>query len=82
LLKPSLGSSFQIVEPKINQAWRKSRIAARLWLRKQERPWNARERSLAGALADDPAVSNRLIQQALYGLKARRNGHRLMDNQT
>jgi hypothetical protein len=68
------------MEAKINQAWRKSRIAARLWLRKEERPWTERERRLAGALADDPAVSNRLIQQAVYGLKARSNGHRLMDN--
>ncbi|MGY8652758.1 MAG: hypothetical protein ACKVJX_03970 [Verrucomicrobiia bacterium] len=69
------------MEPKLNQAWRKSRIAARLWLRKQERPWNDRDRELASALADDPAVSNRLIQQAIYGLKARSNGHRLMDKQ-
>jgi hypothetical protein len=49
-------------------AWRKSRLAARLLIRKQSRPFNAREKTLARQLSADPEVSNRLIQQALYYL--------------
>jgi hypothetical protein len=67
-------------EPKINQCWRKSRIAARLLLKKQSRPWTARDRALAAVLAQDPGVTNRLIDQAINFLTARQNGHRLMDN--
>ena len=54
----------------ISQAWRKSRIAARLLLKKQRQPWSARDRRLAAQLADDKAVSNRLIDQAIKNLKA------------
>lgn len=61
------------MEPKINQAWRKSRIAARLWLKKQVGQWNDRDRRLAARLATDPAVTNRLIDQAVKYLKAPRN---------
>lgn len=57
-------------EPKINQCWRKSRIAARLLLKKQLRPWTARDRALAVLLAQDPGVTNRLIDQAINWLKA------------
>jgi hypothetical protein len=49
-------------------AWRKSRLAARLLLRKETRRWRPRECVLARQLANDPEVSNRLIQQALYFL--------------
>ena len=49
-------------------AWRKSRLAARLLLRREAGPWRRRERILARQLANDPEVSNRLIQQALYFL--------------
>lgn len=48
--------------------WRKSRLAARILIRKEAgrmRPW---EQALARRLATDPEVSNRLIQQALYFL--------------
>jgi hypothetical protein len=64
---------------KLNQAWRKSRIAARLWRKKQSGQWNARDRRLAVRLSDDPAVTNRLIDQAISHLSARAHGHRLLD---
>ena len=49
-------------------AWRKSRIAARLLICREARPLRPREQALARRLSDDPEVSNRLIQQALYFL--------------
>lgn len=56
------------VGTKVNTAWRKSRLAARLLLRRERRPLRPRERTLARQLSQDPEVSNRLIQQALYYL--------------
>lgn len=53
--------------------WRKARIAARLIQKKEAgRPWSARDRRLAEALADDPGVTNRLLDQAWSSLQARR----------
>ena len=57
---------------KVDRAWRKSRIAARLLYRKAAGPLRARDSVLARELSRDPEVSNRLIQQALYYL----GGHR------
>jgi hypothetical protein len=60
--------------------WQKSRIAARLLLKKDERPLNARDRALAARLSEDPGVTNRLIDQAIANLIARRkNGRRKLD---
>jgi hypothetical protein len=53
---------------KSDTAWRKSRMAARLLLRKEARGLRPRERALARQLAHDPEVTNRLIQQGLYFL--------------
>lgn len=58
---------------KPDRAWRKSRMAARLLLRKEARPLCPRDQALARQLSRDPEVSNRLIQQALYCLGI---GHR------
>ena len=55
-------------EVRIDSAWRKSRLAARLLIRRESRPLGPREQALARQLSDDPEVSNRLIQQALYFL--------------
>ena len=55
-------------EVRIDSAWRKSRLAARLLIRRESRPLRPREQALARKLSDDPEVSNRLIQQALYFL--------------
>lgn len=60
------------MEPKISQCWRKSRIAARLLLKRERHAWNARDRALAAKFAEDPGVTNRLIDQAISCLKAPR----------
>ena len=55
-------------EIKVDTAWRKSRLAARLLIRKESRPLRSREQALAHRLSQDSEVTNRLIQQALYFL--------------
>jgi hypothetical protein len=55
-------------QEKADRAWRKSRLAARLLLRKEAGRLRPRERDLALRLSKDPEVSNRLIQQGLYYL--------------
>lgn len=59
-----------VVEEKGNKCWRKARIAARLLVKKETKPWNARDRALAEKFAHDPGVTNRLIDQAVKYLKA------------
>jgi len=56
------------VAERADAAWRKSRLAARLLIRKESRPLRPRERVLAQRLSQDAEVTNRLIQQALYFL--------------
>ena len=53
---------------RVDDAWRKSRLAARLLIRKESRPLRPREQTLARRLSQDAEVTNRLIQQALYYL--------------
>ncbi len=48
--------------------WRASRIAARLLLK---HTWNLRDQRIAAVLLDDPGVEDRLIDQALAGIRAR-----------
>ena len=53
--------------------WRKARIGARLVLKKRAgQRWSDRDRRLAACLADDEGVTNRLIEQAVRSLQARR----------
>ncbi len=63
------------VGTRADTAWRKSRIAARLLIIRDSRPFRPRERRLALRLSEDPEVTNRLIQQALYylGIGPRKN---------
>ncbi len=56
------------VGPRVDDAWRKSRLAARLLIRKEAGRLRPREQALARRLSGDPEVTNRLIQQALYFL--------------
>jgi hypothetical protein len=56
------------LRPKGNRAWRKSRLAARVLIRKEAGRMTRRDHFLAEQLAGDAEVSNRLIQQALYYL--------------
>lgn len=55
-------------ENRVDTAWRKSCLAARLLIRKETRPLRPREQALARRLGQDDEVTNRLIQQALYFL--------------
>ncbi|MBI2925702.1 MAG: hypothetical protein HYY24_08365 [Verrucomicrobia bacterium] len=70
---------MKTLEPRPDRFWKKSRIAARILLKKECRPLNARDRRLARRLGEDPGVTNRLIDQGIHWLKARKNGHRLLD---
>jgi hypothetical protein len=65
------------VEERADGAWRKSRIAARLLIRKESRPLRPREQALARRFGEDSEVSNRLIQQALYFLGFASHKHAL-----
>ena len=63
----------------IDPYWRKARIAARILLRRANGALSQRDRRLAGLLAEDPGVTNRLVDQAVHFIKARQNGYRLLD---
>lgn len=53
--------------------WRKARIAARLIQKKEAgQPWTARDQRLAKLLANDPGVTNRLLDQAWWSIRARK----------
>jgi len=56
-----------------DRPWRKSRLAARLLLRKTAGRMSARDRRVALSLSQDEEVTDRLIQQGLYFLGV---GHR------
>ena len=56
------------VAERVDGAWRKSRLAARLLICRESRPLRPREQALARRLSQDAEVTNRLIQQALYFL--------------
>jgi hypothetical protein len=68
-----------VLNRRIDPYWRKARIAARLWLKMSHGQWTARDRRLAARLAEDPGVTNRLIDQAISFQKAQKNGYRLLD---
>ena len=59
---------MKLAAHRVDGAWRKSRLAARLLIRRESRPLRPREQALARRLGQDAEVSNRLIQQALYFL--------------
>jgi len=61
--------------------WRKARIAARLLIKREDgKPWSVRDRRLAARLANDPGVTNRLLDQGYVSQRARkRNGRSILD---
>jgi hypothetical protein len=56
----------------MDRCWRKSRIAARILLREEAGRLRARDIRIGHMLAKDPGVTNRLIDQALYGFSGRK----------
>jgi hypothetical protein len=56
----------------MDRCWRKSRIAARILLREDQGRLTARDVRIGQMLAKDPGVTNRLIDQALYGFSGRK----------
>lgn len=68
-----------VLNRRIDPCWRKARIAARLLLKRERQPWSDRDRRLAARFAEDPGVTNRLIDQAVSFQTARNNGYRLLD---
>jgi hypothetical protein len=59
--------------------WRKARIAARILLRREHGLLNDRDRRLAARLAEDPGVTNRLLDQAVSFHQAQKRGFKLLD---
>ena len=59
-------------EPRYDTCWRKSRIAARILLGEEAGTLTVRDVALGKRLAEDPGVTPRLIQQAIYGFKGRK----------
>lgn len=45
--------------------WHMARVAARIWLKAQKRPLNARDRRLARRFAAEKGVTDRLIEQGV-----------------
>jgi hypothetical protein len=60
---------------RVDSAWRKSRQAARLLIRKEAGRMNSRDKVMARRLSQEPEASDRLIQQGLYylGIGPRKN---------
>jgi len=56
----------------LDPSWRKSRIAARILLRERAGSLTDRDYRLAGKLAKDSGVTDRLIDQALAWMRAER----------
>ncbi|MEX1119628.1 MAG: hypothetical protein WEB60_12635 [Terrimicrobiaceae bacterium] len=50
--------------------WQKARIAARILVKSRKRVLHARDRRLAAWLADQPGVTNRLIEQGVASVQA------------
>lgn len=63
----------------IDPSWRKARIAARILL-KMDRGGRLAPRDfrLSSRLKNDPAVTNRLLDQAVHFTRARQHGLRLV----
>ena len=57
---------------RLDRCWRKARIAARILLREEQSRLTARDVRLGRLLARDPGVTERLIDQAIYGILGRK----------
>ena len=64
---------------RVDLSWRKARIAARILLKMERGEHLApRDFRLSARLKNDPAVTNRLLDQAVHFTRARQHGLRLM----
>lgn len=72
---PARYDMLPVVRAKQDPSWRKAQKAARLLARAKRRPLTVQERRSARALAADPGVTNRLIDQALASLAAPASRH-------
>jgi hypothetical protein len=61
-----------VARERLDRCWRKARIAARILLREEQGRLTPRDVRLGRMLAKDPGVTNRLIDQALYGFSGRK----------
>ena len=57
---------------RLDRCWRKARIAARILLREEQGRLTPRDVRLGHKLAQDSAVTDRLIDQAIYGILGRK----------
>ncbi len=63
---------------RVDPSWRKARIAARILLKLERgERLTPRDFRLSSKLKNDPAVTNRLVDQAIHFTLARQNGLRL-----
>lgn len=60
-------------EIRYDTCWRKSRIAARILLREEAGKLTARDVAVGRRLANDHEVLPRLIDQAIYGIRGKKN---------
>jgi hypothetical protein len=60
-------------QPRYDTCWRKSRIAARILLREEAGKLTSRDVALGRKLAHDEGVMPRLIDQALHGIRGKKN---------
>lgn len=65
----------KVVRERLDRCWRKSRIAARILLREEQGRLTKRDVRIGRKLSNDPGVTPRLIDQALYAFSGR--GYRL-----
>ena len=70
-------SPMRIPGDDTDRPWRKSRLAARILFRKEAGRMTARDQRIGRLLAQDPEVTNRLIQQGIYSI--RYQGRRIGD---
>ena len=60
-------------EARYDTCWRKSRIAARILLREEAGRLTPRDVALGRKLALDKGVTPRLIDQAIHGIRGKKN---------
>jgi len=72
-----INKTMRILGDDTDRPWRKSRLAARILFRKEAGRMTARDQRIGRLLAQDPEVTNRLIQQGIYSI--RYQGRRIGD---